>query len=143
MRVLGYFVGVIMAIGAVFAAIDTMYASVEVRSVEIATLRALGFEATPIVMSVLLECVVLCATGALIGAGIAFVAFNGFTASTVGGGGHARRVPVQHRSRSARASDRVGLRHRPRRRTDARAARRAHADRRGAARDIGRAMRAG
>jgi putative ABC transport system permease protein len=95
MRVLGYFVGVIMAIGALFAAIDTMYASVEVRSVEIATLRALGFEATPIVMSVLLECVVLCATGALIGAGIAFAAFNGFTASTVGGGGPGTRVAFQ------------------------------------------------
>ncbi|HZP11561.1 MAG TPA: ABC transporter permease [Nevskiaceae bacterium] len=86
MRVLGYFVAVIMAIGAVFAAIDTMYASVEVRSVEIATLRALGFEATPIVMSVLLECIVLCAIGALIGGAIAFAAFNGFTASTIGGG---------------------------------------------------------
>ncbi len=90
MRVLGYFVAVIMAIGAVFAAIDTMYASVEVRSVEIATLRALGFEATPIVMSVLLECVVLCAVGALIGGAIAFAAFNGFTASTIGGGTGAR-----------------------------------------------------
>jgi putative ABC transport system permease protein len=85
MRVLGYFVAVIMAIGAVFAAIDTMYASVEVRSVEIATLRALGFEAIPIVLSVLLECIVLCAIGAMIGGGIAFLAFNGFTASTIGG----------------------------------------------------------
>jgi putative ABC transport system permease protein len=90
MRVLGYFVAVIMAIGAVFAAIDTMYASVEARSVEIATLRALGFEAAPIVMSVLLECVALCATGALIGGAIAFVLFNGFTASTVGGGSPTR-----------------------------------------------------
>jgi putative ABC transport system permease protein len=86
MHALGYFVAVIMAIGAVFAAIDTMYASVEVRSVEIATLRALGFEATPIVLSVLLECVVLCAIGAVTGGAIAYLAFNGFAASTIGGG---------------------------------------------------------
>src|SRR5205807_2399972 len=60
MRIIGYVVASIMALGALFAAVNTMYASVEARGIEIATLRALGFSAAPIVMSVLLEGIVLC-----------------------------------------------------------------------------------
>lgn len=87
MRVVGYVVAGIMALGALFGAINTMYASIESRSVEIATLRALGFRGTPIVISVLLESVVLCGFGALAGGGIAWLLFDGYTASTVGGSG--------------------------------------------------------
>jgi putative ABC transport system permease protein len=87
MRVIGYVVASIMALGAVFAAVNTMYASIESRGVEIATLRALGFGAAPIVVSVLLEGLVLCLAGALAGGAIAWVLFNGYTASTLGAGG--------------------------------------------------------
>ena len=51
----GYLVAVIMAIGAIFGALNSMYSAVSVRSVEIATLRALGFGAWPVVVSVMLE----------------------------------------------------------------------------------------
>jgi putative ABC transport system permease protein len=85
MRVLGYIVAAIMALGTLFATIDTMYASVEARSVEIATLRAIGFDELPIVISVLVESIVLCVIGALIGGCIAWAVFNGYTASTMNG----------------------------------------------------------
>ena len=81
----GYSVGFVMAIGAVFAALNTMYSAVSTRSVEIATLRALGFGSTPVVISVMVEALVLASLGGAIGAGLAFVFFNGYTASTMGG----------------------------------------------------------
>jgi putative ABC transport system permease protein len=82
-RILGYSVATIMAIGAVFGALNTMYAAVSTRTVEIATLRALGFGAAPVVVSVLIESVLLALGGALLGAGIAYVIFNGYTVSTL------------------------------------------------------------
>lgn len=85
MRVLGYVVAAIMALGAVFAAVNTMFSVVEARTVEIATLRALGFGAFPIVGSILIECVSLCVAGALIGSTVSWIAFNGYTASTMNG----------------------------------------------------------
>jgi putative ABC transport system permease protein len=72
-----YFVGGVMAIGALFGAVNTMYAAVSARSREIATLRAIGFAGTPLAIAVLLEAVLLCAVGALIGAAIAWFLFNG------------------------------------------------------------------
>lgn len=81
----GYGVGVIMAIGAIFGALNTMYSAVSTRSVEIATLRALGFGPAPIVISVMVEALVLSIIGGLIGASIAYLFFNGYTASTMGG----------------------------------------------------------
>jgi putative ABC transport system permease protein len=86
MRVIGYVVASIMALGAVFAALNTMYASIEARGIEIATLRALGFGAAPIVISVLFEGLVLCLAGGSIGGAIAWLLFNGYTASTLGNG---------------------------------------------------------
>jgi len=83
MRALGYLVAVIMGLGALFAAVNTMYASIESRSVEIGTLRALGFQGLPIVASILLESVVLCLLGAAIGGAGAWLAFNGHVISTV------------------------------------------------------------
>jgi putative ABC transport system permease protein len=85
MRAIGWLVASIMGLGALFAAVNTMYASIESRSVEIGTLRALGFQGLPIVASVLLESVVLCLLGALIGGAGAWLAFNGHVVSTVNG----------------------------------------------------------
>jgi putative ABC transport system permease protein len=72
-----YFVGGIMAIGALFGAVNTMYSAVSARSREIATLRAIGFAGTPLALAVLLEAMLLCAAGALIGASIAWSLFHG------------------------------------------------------------------
>jgi len=82
-RVLGTIVGLIMGIGAVFAALNTMYSAVSTRTTEIATLRAIGFGGLPVVGSVLLEALVLALIGGLLGGLIAYVLFNGFTVSTL------------------------------------------------------------
>jgi putative ABC transport system permease protein len=74
---LAYTVGIIMAIGALFGCLNTMYAAVSSRGREIATLRALGFGAFPVAVSVILEAVVLSVTGALIGAAIAWTLYDG------------------------------------------------------------------
>ena len=79
----GYVVAIIMAIGAVFAALNTMYAAVVSRTVEIATLRALGFGSRPVVASVMVESMALAVLGGLLGAAVAYFGFNGFTASTL------------------------------------------------------------
>lgn len=80
---LGYTVAVIMAIGAVFGALNVMYAAVATRTVEIATLRAIGFGGTPVVISVLIESLLLAAAGGVIGAAAAYLFFNGFTVNTL------------------------------------------------------------
>jgi putative ABC transport system permease protein len=79
----GYSVGVIMAIGAVFAALNTMYTAVSSRTVEIATLRALGFGSLPVVVSVIIESLSLALLGGLLGAAIVYLLFDGYTASTL------------------------------------------------------------
>ncbi len=77
LKAIAYMVGATMAIGAVFAALNTMYGAVASRTREIATLRALGFGGTPVVLSVVVEALALCVTGALIGALIAWALFDG------------------------------------------------------------------
>jgi putative ABC transport system permease protein len=72
-----YFVGTVMASGAVFGALNSLYASVDARRREIATLRAIGFRGGPIVASVLIEGMLLSLPGAFLGALIAWVLFNG------------------------------------------------------------------
>jgi putative ABC transport system permease protein len=72
-----YFVGAVMASGAVFGALNSLYASVDARRREIATLRAIGFNSGPIIVSVLLEGIVLALPGAFLGALVAWVLFNG------------------------------------------------------------------
>jgi putative ABC transport system permease protein len=84
-RVLGTVVAIIMGLGAIFAALNTMYASVSTRTREIATLRAIGFGGLPLVISVMAEAMLLALIGGLIGAVIAYVFFNGMTVSTLGG----------------------------------------------------------
>lgn len=83
-NVLGYTVGLIMAIGAIFGALNTMYAAVSTRGREIATLRALGFGALPVMVSVLLEALLLALVGGASGALLAYLMFNGYTAATLG-----------------------------------------------------------
>lgn len=80
-------VGTIMAIGAVFAALNSMYAVVSARTLEIATLRAIGFGASAVVVSVIFESLLLAVIGALAGASLAWLFFDGHIVSTVGGGG--------------------------------------------------------
>ncbi|MGH8202512.1 MAG: ABC transporter permease [Steroidobacteraceae bacterium] len=83
-RVLGTTVAVIMGIGALFGALNTMYAAVATRTREIATLRAIGFRGAPVVVSVLIETLLLAVGGGVIGAGIAWILFDNYTASTLG-----------------------------------------------------------
>ncbi len=77
LALLGYIVGTVMAIGALFGCLNTMYAAVSTRAREIATLRALGYGAFPVAFSVILEAVLLSVAGALIGAGIAWAMNDG------------------------------------------------------------------
>ena len=83
-RILGTVIGGIMAIGAVFGALNTMYAAVAGRAREIATLRALGFRGLPVVAAVMLETMLLALLGGLLGAALAWLLFNGYTVSTLG-----------------------------------------------------------
>jgi putative ABC transport system permease protein len=80
---LGFGVASLMGIGAVFGAVLTMYTAVASRTREIATLRALGFNTTSVVVSVLTEAIMLGAIGGAIGGGAAYFAFNGFQTSTM------------------------------------------------------------
>ncbi|TDI44472.1 MAG: FtsX-like permease family protein [Acidobacteria bacterium] len=80
---LGTLIAGLMGIGAVFGALNTMYSAVSSRTREIATLRALGFGNGPIVISVMVEALVLALIGGAIGAGLAYVAFDGFRAATM------------------------------------------------------------
>ena len=84
-NVVGNTVAVIMAIGAVFGALNSMYSAVAARGMEIATLRAIGFGALPVLLSVMLEAVTLSLLGGLIGAALAWMMFNGHSVSTLGG----------------------------------------------------------
>ncbi len=81
---LAYFVGAVMASGAVFGALNSLYASVDSRRRELATLRAIGFGGGPIMLSVLIEGMALALPGALIGAALAWALFNGHVVSPAG-----------------------------------------------------------
>jgi putative ABC transport system permease protein len=82
-RSVGLVIAGLMGIGAVFAAVNTMYTAVASRTREIATLRALGFGGVPVVVSVLAEAVLLSLIGGLIGGALAWAAFDGFQTSTM------------------------------------------------------------
>lgn len=84
LRIIGITVGAIMAVGAVFGALNTMFAAVASRAREIATLRAIGFRGLPVVVAVMLETTLLALLGGLVGGAIAWGLFNGFEASTMG-----------------------------------------------------------
>ena len=80
---LGVLIASLMAIGAIFGALNTMYNSVAARTREIATLRALGFGSGAVVVSVLLESLTIALVGGALGAAIAYFAFNGFHTGTM------------------------------------------------------------
>jgi putative ABC transport system permease protein len=82
-QTVGFGIALLMGIGAVFGAILTMYTAVSTRSREIATLRALGFNATSVVVSVMAESLALAAIGGIIGGLVAYLAFNGYQTSTM------------------------------------------------------------
>ncbi|MBP7369865.1 MAG: ABC transporter permease [Arenimonas sp.] len=79
-------VAYIMAFGALFGALNTMYSAVSSRTAEIGTLRALGFGNAPVVASVMAEAMALSLLGGLLGSAIAYVVFNDYSVSTLGGG---------------------------------------------------------
>ena len=86
-RTIGVLAGVvtaIMALGAIFAALNTMYAAVAARAKEIATLRAIGFGGFPVLVSVMIEALLLAVLGGVLGALLAYVLFNNLSVSTLG-----------------------------------------------------------
>jgi putative ABC transport system permease protein len=82
----GWALSITLGFGALAGALNTMYAAVEARSKELATLRAIGFGGLPAFAGAITESVVLALAGGLVGAGGAYLLFNGLTASTLGGG---------------------------------------------------------
>jgi putative ABC transport system permease protein len=83
-RLIGYPLTFLMAIGAIFGALNSMYSSVSVRGKEIATLRALGFGPLSVLISTMVESTLLALIGGVIGGAIAYLVFNGFQVSTLG-----------------------------------------------------------
>jgi len=84
-KLVGYPLTILMAIGAIFGALNSMYSSVSVRGKEIATLRALGFGPTAVLLSTVVESVLLAMVGGVLGCLVAFAVFNGFQVSTLNG----------------------------------------------------------
>ena len=84
LQILGTVIGGIMAVGAIFGALNTMYAAVATRAREIATMRAIGFRGTPVVTAVMLETMLLALAGGALGGLIAWALFDNFSASTLG-----------------------------------------------------------
>jgi putative ABC transport system permease protein len=82
-RTIGFLIAVLMGLGALFGALNTMYSAIAARTREIATLRALGFGASPVVLSVMLESLALALIGGVVGAAAAYFAFDGFKAATI------------------------------------------------------------
>jgi putative ABC transport system permease protein len=84
--IIAWTLGLFMAIGALAGALNTMYSSVAARSTEIATLRLIGFSGWAAFFGTMIEALILSVMGALVGVGLAFVAFNGRTTSTLSSG---------------------------------------------------------
>jgi len=80
---LGIPISILMAIGATFGALNTMYTAVSSRGREIATLRALGFQSIPVIVSVMVESLLLALAGGLVGGGLAYATVNGFETATL------------------------------------------------------------
>jgi putative ABC transport system permease protein len=81
-RILGFLVALVMGVGAVFAALNTMYSAVAERSREIATMRALGFEGGAVIVSFVVESLFIAFLGGLLGC-LAVLPMNGFTTGTI------------------------------------------------------------
>ena len=85
LKLVAYAIGSIMALGALLAALNSMHYAVAARTVEIATLRAIGFASSAAAVAVLTEALLLALSGAVVGVAIAYAAFNGAVISTLGG----------------------------------------------------------
>lgn len=83
-RIVGLVIAAIMGVGAVFGALNTMYAAVTARAREVATLRAIGFGPVPVLVSVVLEAMLLALLGGALGAAIAWLLFHDYAVSTLG-----------------------------------------------------------
>jgi len=81
--VAGGVIAFLMGLGAVFGAVNAMYATVSSRTLEIATLRAIGFGRLPVLASVLFEAMLLGVAGGAVGGAVAWIAFDGFQTSTL------------------------------------------------------------
>jgi putative ABC transport system permease protein len=81
-RTLGVLVAAVMAIGAVFGALNTMYSAVAERSREIATLRAMGFSSSVVIVSFVVEALLISLVGGLLGC-LVVLPLNGFTTGTI------------------------------------------------------------
>jgi putative ABC transport system permease protein len=88
-----YFVGAILAVAATTGAANSLYAVVDSRRRELATLRAVGFGSAPVMFATIFEAMLLAVPGALIGAGLAWLFFNGRTASPFGSTFHLAVTP--------------------------------------------------
>ena len=82
-KLVGYPLTILMSIGAIFGALNSMYSSISVRGKEIATLRALGFGPVPVLVSTIVESTLLALAGGIVGGALAFLIFNGFQVSTL------------------------------------------------------------
>jgi putative ABC transport system permease protein len=82
-NIVGNAIALLMGIGAIFGALNTMYSAVSARTREIATLRAVGFGSTPVVVSVLAEAMIIGIVGGVIGGLIAWIGFDGIRAATL------------------------------------------------------------
>ncbi len=80
---IGVFIAGLMALGAIFGTLNTMYGAVAARTREISTLRALGFGSSPVILSVLCESTAVAVFGGIFGAAAAYAAFDGYQASTI------------------------------------------------------------
>jgi putative ABC transport system permease protein len=94
LSIVAYLIGGIMAVGAVFGALNAMYSAVSTRTVEIATLRVLGFGASAVIVSVFAESLLLAILGGAAGGCVAWLLFNGHAVSTNGGGLTQLSVPL-------------------------------------------------
>ena len=85
-KIVNFLAGIVttlMGLAAIFGALNTMYTAVAARAREIATLEAIGFRGAPIIVSVLLESIVLAVIGGVLGAGGAWLVFDGFRTATI------------------------------------------------------------
>ncbi len=86
LRMAAYTIGAIMALGALFGAVHSLYISADSRKVEMATLRAVGFRTDSITVAFMMEAAVLSLLGGCLGAALAYALFNGYVASTINTG---------------------------------------------------------
>lgn len=93
-KTLGFLIGGIMSLGAIFGAINVMYSAVRARATEIATLQAVGFEPAPVVAALLLEVILVASVGGALGAAAAWLFFNGMAISTSAGSPSQLIVPL-------------------------------------------------